>query len=89
MGARRGAHLVCHSLILLKLNQEPALAGLFVQVYRAGIDLLSVLQMHSRWVGARVGLLNVRNQRLATRIDLHLALGGSFSEMDDAGTDDQ
>ena len=41
-------------------------------------DLLSVLQMQSRWIGARVNLLNVRNQRLAQRINLHLALGGSF-----------
>jgi NodT family efflux transporter outer membrane factor (OMF) lipoprotein len=41
-------------------------------------DLLSVLQMQSRWIGARVSLLNVKNQRLAQRINLHLALGGSF-----------
>jgi multidrug efflux system outer membrane protein len=46
------------------------------------IDLLSVLQMQSRWIGARVGLLNMRNQRLAQRINLHLALGGSFSVTD-------
>lgn len=47
--------------------------------YEVGeIDLLSVLQMQSRWIGARIALLNVRNQRLAQRIDLHLALGGSF-----------
>jgi len=32
----------------------------------------------TRWVGARVGLLNVKNQALAERINLHLALGGSF-----------
>ena len=44
-------------------------------------DLLSVLQMQSRWVGARIGLINVMNQRLAERINLHLALGGSFSEV--------
>ena len=41
-------------------------------------DLLSVLQMQSRWIGARVSLLNLKNQRLAQRINLHLALGGSF-----------
>jgi len=46
-------------------------------------DLLSVLQLQSRWVGSRVGLLDVKNQRLATRINLHLALGGSFDEEDD------
>ena len=41
-------------------------------------DLLSVLQMQSRWVGARVGVLNIKNERLAQRINLHLSLGGSF-----------
>ncbi len=42
------------------------------------IDLLSVLQMRTRWIGARVGLLRVKDAGLAERIDLHLALGGSF-----------
>ena len=47
--------------------------------YEVGqIDLLSVLQMQSRWIGARVGLLRVKNAQLAERVDLHLALGGSF-----------
>ena len=46
-------------------------------------DLLSVLQIQSRWVGARVGLLNVKNQQLAERISLHLSLGGSFEESSD------
>jgi NodT family efflux transporter outer membrane factor (OMF) lipoprotein len=42
------------------------------------IALLNVLQMQSRWIGARVSEIRIRNARLATRIDLHLALGGSF-----------
>lgn len=42
------------------------------------IDLLSVLQVQSRWIGSKVGLLRVRTERLTTRINLHLALGGSF-----------
>jgi outer membrane protein TolC len=41
-------------------------------------DLLSVLQMQTRWIGARTSLLRVKNARLAERINLHLALGGSF-----------
>ena len=45
-------------------------------------DLLSVLQMQTRWIGARVGLLRVKNERLAERINLHLALGGSFDTPD-------
>jgi NodT family efflux transporter outer membrane factor (OMF) lipoprotein len=42
------------------------------------IDLLSVLQMQTRWLGARTNLIRVKNARLAERISLHLALGGSF-----------
>ena len=44
------------------------------------IDLLSVLQMQSRWLGARIGLIRIQNERLAQRVNLHLALGGSFEE---------
>lgn len=44
------------------------------------IDLLSVLQMQSRWLGAHVGLIRLENERLAQRVNLHLALGGSFEE---------
>jgi len=52
-----------------------------VMQYKVGqIDLLSVLQMQSRWVGSRVSLLDVQNQCLAQRISLHLALGGGFGE---------
>lgn len=43
-------------------------------------DLLSVLQIQARWVGARVGVVNIRNDRLAQRVDLHLSLGGSFED---------
>lgn len=43
-------------------------------------DLLSVLQIQSQWVGARVGVVNIKSDRLAQRVDLHLALGGSFEE---------
>jgi outer membrane protein TolC len=41
-------------------------------------DLLSVLQIQAQWVGARVGAVNIKNDRLTQRVDLHLALGGSF-----------
>ena len=49
--------------------------------YEVGqIELLNLLQLQTGWIGARVGLLNVQNLRLAERINLHLALGGSFEE---------
>jgi len=44
------------------------------------IDLLSTLQMQARVVGSRIALVNIRNQQLITRVNLHLALGGSFEE---------
>ncbi|MCP4333686.1 MAG: TolC family protein [Gammaproteobacteria bacterium] len=47
--------------------------------YDAGAtDILSVLQIQSRWIGDRIALLRLQNERLAQRINLHLALGGSF-----------
>ena len=49
--------------------------------YEVGkVDLLSVLLMQARVVGARLALVNVRNDRLVQRTNLHLALGGSFEE---------
>jgi len=41
-------------------------------------DLLSVMQIQSRWIAGRIALLRISNERLAQRINLHLALGGSF-----------
>ena len=42
------------------------------------VDLLSVLQMQARVLGARASLIRIRDERLAQRVNLHLALGGSF-----------
>jgi len=38
--------------------------------------------MQARVVGSRIALVNIRNQQLITRVNLHLALGGSFEEVD-------
>jgi NodT family efflux transporter outer membrane factor (OMF) lipoprotein len=42
------------------------------------VDLLSVLQQQGQVISARVDLLNLRDQRLQQRVDLHLAIGGGF-----------
>ena len=42
------------------------------------VDLLSVLQQQRQVIGASVQLLNIRDQRLQQRVDLHLAVGGTF-----------
>ena len=62
-------------------NDQQAYELAKVQYDVGQVDLLSVLQMQSRWIGARVGLINLKNQRLAERINLHLVLGGSFEEV--------
>jgi hypothetical protein len=40
--------------------------------------LLSVLQLQGRLLSARAVLIGVEQERLTNRINLHLALGGSF-----------
>lgn len=42
------------------------------------IDLFTVLQIQARVNSARSQLISVQNDRLAQRVDLHMALGGSF-----------
>jgi len=47
--------------------------------YRAGrTDLLSVLQLQSYQLETEQQVIELRSAQLANRIDLHLALGGSF-----------
>jgi outer membrane protein TolC len=52
--------------------------------YEVGrITFLTVLQDQSRVVASRVQLLRIRSERLITRVNLHLALGGSFETSSD------
>jgi len=47
--------------------------------YEVGkIRLENVLVTQASWVAARIGLINIQSQRLFQRVNLHLALGGSF-----------
>jgi multidrug efflux system outer membrane protein len=47
--------------------------------YKAGsMDLLSVLQLQAGQIESQAALIKRRNSQLANRINLHLALGGSF-----------
>lgn len=48
--------------------------------YDAGAtDLLHVLQMQARQLNTQFELIGIRNDRLANRVALHLALGGGFT----------
>ncbi len=47
--------------------------------YKAGtMDFLSVLQLEDGQIQSQADLIKLRNTQLANRIELHLALGGSF-----------
>lgn len=59
-------------------NNDAALKIAMIQFEEGKLDLLSVLQMQDRVIDARIAQISIRNQRLAKRVDLHLALGGSF-----------
>ena len=63
-------------------DNERALKKTKAQFDVGRIDLLSVLQIQARVLAARSTLIAVRNERLAQRINLHLALGGSFEQAD-------
>ncbi len=53
--------------------------------YRNGVGIyLAVLESQSRALDAESRLLDVRRQRVDNRINLHLALGGSFESEDDS-----
>ena len=63
-------------------NNERAFTKAQAQFDVGRVDLLSVLQIQARVLGARSALIAVRNERLAQRVNLHLALGGSFEQED-------
>ena len=59
-------------------NSVAALDIAMIQFESGKLDVLSVLQMQDRVINARIAQISIRNQRLSQRVDLHLALGGSF-----------
>ena len=68
-------------MLLEVLSENEAAWDLAKTQYEVGkIDLLSTLQMQARVVGSRIAVVNIRSSQLITRVNLHLALGGSFEE---------
>ena len=61
-------------------NNKDALDAARTQYDAGAIDFLSVLQMQARSLNSRISLIRIKNTRLAQRVDLHLALGGNFTE---------
>ena len=61
-------------------NNKDALDAAKTQYDAGAIDFLSVLQMQARSLNSRISLIRIKNTRLAQRVDLHLALGGNFTD---------
>ncbi|MFT5730871.1 MAG: multidrug efflux system outer membrane protein [Desulforhopalus sp.] len=63
------------------MNDNSAAYRLATKRYDMGeIEALTLLQMQTRWIGSRISHVNIQNQQLVQRINLHLTLGGSFEE---------
>jgi multidrug efflux system outer membrane protein len=61
-------------------NNSSALNIANLQYEAGALDFLSVLQLQTRTLNSQITLVRIQNTRLAQRVDLHLALGGSFGE---------
>ena len=65
--------------ILVSTRQATASLELAQNRYDTGLEsFVTILEAQRRSLDAESQLLNIRRQRLDTRIDLHLALGGGF-----------
>ncbi len=53
-----------------------------MEQYKIGqITLLDVLTVENKWIASRISEMDIAGQRLVNRVNLHLALGGSFEEL--------
>ncbi len=64
----------------VQLESSEALRVASAQFSVGKVDFLNVLQQQAQVIAAKSSLLNIRDQRLQQRVDLHLALGGDFKE---------
>ena len=60
------------------LNHTEAVRVAKLRYLAGSMDLLSVLQLQEGEIQSQSDLIRLRNAQLANRINLHLAVGGSF-----------
>ncbi len=78
--------LTNETLLAQRLQSEESAVGDYTEAVRiariryvaGAMDMLSVLQLQERQIESQAVVIQLRNARLANRITLHLALGGSF-----------
>ncbi len=61
-------------------NKYKAYRVMMVQYKIGKISLVDTLSVQAQWVDAQISLINMTAMHLVNRIQLHLALGGSFEE---------
>ena len=59
-------------------NSHKAYTVMMVQYKVGKISLVDTLTVQGQWEEAKISLINLTAQHLANRVQLHLALGGSF-----------
>ncbi len=78
----RDTSLKQQELFLIKESKQATFAERSAELdYSEGIEnsgILEILESQRRANNARAALINLRNNRIQNRIDLHLALGGDF-----------
>lgn len=71
--------------LALAVEESTRAETLAQERYAAGlVDITTLLDAQRRAVEAQAGLIDLRNQRLQNRINLHLALGGDFDSPADS-----
>lgn len=70
-------------------NAEAAETLAFEQYQRGLVTYTTVLEAQGRSFNAQSALIQIKNQLLANRIDLHVALGGDFADTKNAQDNEQ
>ena len=75
-------HLLQRESFLKEAVDENFKAFQLVQKqYEVGkIEFIDVLTVQNKWIQSKIALIDVSTRRLVNRVQLHLALGGSFAE---------
>ncbi|MFK8053770.1 MAG: efflux transporter outer membrane subunit [Woeseiaceae bacterium] len=81
--SRRAALNARYTAAEQALNDAETALTLSLEQYQRGlVNYATVLESQQRAFDARVGVVDLRNQKLQNRIDLHQALGGSYGAED-------
>ena len=80
--------LMREEYLTLEVRENKKALDQTLQQYEIGqITLLDVFSVENKWISSRIAEMDIVGQRLVNRVNLHLALGGSFEERVDAANE--